>query len=205
MPSLTMYYRKREYIVVGGLESKSRMSVNPELNCSSFVTLYICRSCWKPGSLPWPFETILTTSSLVFSPLVIYFWWNNTCKVPSTALISRRCWLLLSSLALCLSALCVWMYLLSRSRFTFYFICFVPCETSTFHWLVDLFIQQDSNENDWELISFCKNKSIGDQETRACSVRTLSLIKNTSQVYNGGQCFCFPLWFFDSLYIIWVN
>lgn len=208
MPSLITSYCKREYIVVGGLESNSHLSLNPGLNCSGFVTLYICRSCWRSGSFPWPFEATLTTSSLVFSHLIVYFWWNNTCKVPSTALISRWCWIFYYCCFCIVSVYCLLheCVCFPRARsMLFYFIHFVPCETSTFHWLVDLFIQQDSNEDYWELISFCKNKSTGNQETRACSVRKLSLIKNTYQIYNGDPCFCFPLWFFDSLYIIWVN
>ena len=49
------------------------------------------------------------------------------------------------------------------------------------------------------------NKSIGNRELRAYLVRKLSLIKDTYQICNGNQCFCFSLWFFDSLYIICTN
>lgn len=140
---------------------------------------------------------------------------NAICTVPSTALGPSWCWILY----------CIYIIIVpgtvSGCSLRSYVICYRVSSararslssilSALYHvkpalvidWLI--FLSSKIVMRTTESSFFLVNKSIGNLELRACLVSKLSLIKDIYQIYNGSWCFCFSLWFFDSLYIIWVN
>ena len=133
-----------------------------EFRIQTFPTLWLCVFAGPVGDLVfsfWQCEIAMATSSLVLKINI-----SNTCKVCSIALALSWCWMLYLLLLFCIYYCCLLsLYrcdllhqLCKAGSLLLHFICTVHCEASTHHWLVDLFIEQTSNEDCWELISPCK-------------------------------------------------